>query len=57
MVKCSFCGREFARGSGKLVITKVGKLNYFCSSKCEKSAFKFDRLPGKLAWVKKIKSA
>ena len=50
-MKCSFCGREAEKGTGKLFIRKTGKLLYFCTMKCEKNAIKLERLPRKVKWT------
>jgi len=55
MVKCSFCGKEIEKGTGKMFISKIGKIRYFCSSKCEKNALKLKRSPAWLGWVRKKK--
>ncbi len=35
MARCSFCGTEIERGTGVIFVQKIGKVLYFCSSKCE----------------------
>lgn len=32
-----------------------GKVEFFCSSKCEKNMLKLKREPSKIKWVKKVK--
>jgi len=51
-MKCSFCKKEIPPGTGKMYITKAGKIYYFCSSKCEKNMLKLKRNPTKLKWAK-----
>jgi len=51
-MKCSFCNKEIAPGTGKIFIKKTGKLFYFCSSKCDKNFLKLGRNPAKVKWVK-----
>lgn len=52
MVRCSFCNKEIERGTGKMYISKIGKIKYFCSSKCEKNAHKLKRVAKNLKWTK-----
>ncbi|MBI2133817.1 50S ribosomal protein L24e [Candidatus Woesearchaeota archaeon] len=42
-MRCSFCGEEMEKGTGKMYVRKTGKIFYFCSSKCEKSLVKLGR--------------
>ena len=51
MVKCTFCGKEFAKGTGKMYIKADGKIFYFCSSKCEKNQIKHKRKARNLKWT------
>ncbi len=53
MAKCSFCNSQLETGTGTTVIQKTGKINHFCSSKCEKNLFKLGRDPRKFKWVEK----
>ncbi|MCD6522912.1 MAG: hypothetical protein J7K68_04125 [Candidatus Diapherotrites archaeon] len=50
-MKCSFCGREIPRGTGKIIATREGDIYYICSSKCEKNMFKLKRKPQKVKWT------
>ncbi len=52
-MKCSFCGKEIPKGSGKMYVKKDGTVLYFCSSKCEKNMLKLGRDPRKIKWTKK----
>ncbi|MCJ7450567.1 MAG: 50S ribosomal protein L24e [Candidatus Nanohaloarchaeota archaeon QJJ-9] len=36
-MECTYCGDEFHRTSGKMLILNSGKKIHFCSSKCEKN--------------------
>ena len=36
MAKCSFCGKDIPRGTGKIYVKKDGKKFDFCSLKCQK---------------------
>ena len=51
MVKCSYCGREEALFKGIHLITNEGVVQYLCSSKCRKNAFKLKRDKRKLKWT------
>jgi len=55
MVKCSYCSKEIEKGTGKMFISKVGKIRYFCSSKCEKNALHLKRDSKSLGWIRKKK--
>ncbi len=50
-MKCSFCGDEFEKGTGKIFAKNDGKILYFCSNKCEKNMFKLKRIPRKVRWT------
>lgn len=54
-MKCSFCKQEFEKGRGKMFVKNDGKIDYFCSSKCEKNMLKLGRSPLKVKWVTKKK--
>ncbi len=51
-MKCSFCGTDIRRGTGKMFVKNTGELSYFCSSKCEKNNA-MGRNSKKLKWAKK----
>jgi len=51
MVQCSFCGREIPRGTGKMYVTKTGRIYYFCSRRCEKNLLKLGRVPRETRWT------
>ena len=50
-MKCSFCGKEITKGTGKMYVKKDAKILYFCTNKCEKNALKLKRKPRKLKWT------
>ncbi len=50
-MKCSFCGREIEKGTGKMFVRKSGAILYFCSNKCEKNMLKLGRKARKLKWT------
>ena len=50
MVKCTFCGENIEKGTGKIYVQKDGKMLYFCSMKCEKNMLKLKRKPLKTKW-------
>jgi large subunit ribosomal protein L24e len=51
MVKCTFCGKEFTKGTGKMYVKSDGKIFYFCSNKCEKNQVKHKRKARTLKWT------
>lgn len=51
MVKCKFCGKEIALGTGKLFIKNDGRAYNFCSNKCEKNMFKLGRKAREIKWT------
>ncbi|AHF80555.1 50S ribosomal protein L24e [Thermococcus paralvinellae] len=53
---CSYCGKEFEPGTGKMFIRNDGRVFFFCSSKCEKY-FLMGRNPRKLKWTKAFQEA
>lgn len=52
MSKCTFCSTQIERGTGKLFVENTGKLQWFCSSKCEKNLRKLGRDPRKFKWAR-----
>ncbi len=50
-MKCSFCGFEIEKGTGKMLVKVEGSLVYFCSSKCEKNMIKLARIPRDVKWT------
>jgi len=54
MSNCSFCGKSIEKGTGKMFVFKTGKLNYFCSSKCEKNLLVLKRKPHSVRWTKEF---
>lgn len=54
-MKCSFCGKVIKPGTGKIYVHTSGKLNYFCSMKCEKNLLKLKRKPSKFKWTEHYK--
>ena len=53
--KCSFCGQDLKRGYGVMFVKNDGSIQYFCSSKCKKSALKLKRDPRRLKWTSHYK--
>jgi len=51
MVDCSFCGKKMEKGTGLMFVLSSGKINYFCSKKCEKNKLKLKRKPRKFKWT------
>jgi len=52
MVNCSFCGKEYQPGSGKVFVKDNGTILHFCSMKCEKNMLKLKRDARKFKWTK-----
>ena len=52
MVSCSFCGKEYQPGSGKVFVKDSGTVLHFCSMKCEKNMLKLKRDARKFKWTK-----
>jgi large subunit ribosomal protein L24e len=57
MAKCSFCGVEIEKGTGKMLVKKDGKIFYFCSMKCEKNLTKLKRKPRTKQWTEESRKA
>lgn len=36
-MRCSYCSKEIARGTGTMYVYKTGAINYFCSKRCYKN--------------------
>jgi len=51
MARCSFCGYEIERGTGKTVVQKDSSILHFCTRRCEKNMLKLKRNPLKVAWT------
>ncbi|PIN85926.1 50S ribosomal protein L24 [Candidatus Woesearchaeota archaeon CG10_big_fil_rev_8_21_14_0_10_44_13] len=54
MPKCSFCGENLRRGTGKMFVHTDGRIAYFCSMKCEKNMLKLRRNPNTTVWTKRF---
>jgi large subunit ribosomal protein L24e len=52
MPKCTFCGIDIKKGTGKMFVYTSGKTANFCSNKCEKNLLKLKRKPMKTRWTK-----
>ena len=50
-MKCTFCGINIEKGTGKTYARNSGKLVYLCSTKCEKNMFKLERKPRNTYWT------
>jgi len=50
-MKCTFCGTEIARGTGKMYVQNDGKILYLCSKKCEKHIFKLKHAARSTRWT------
>jgi large subunit ribosomal protein L24e len=54
-VKCSFCGENLKRGTGKMFVKTDGTVMYFDSSKCEKYML-MGRNKKRMKWANKSKA-
>jgi large subunit ribosomal protein L24e len=50
-MKCTFCGKNIERGTGKILARNSGKIIYLCSTKCEKNMFKLGRKARHTGWT------
>ena len=55
MAKCTFCGINIEKGTGKIYVQKDGKVLNFCSNKCEKNHIKLGRKFLETRWSGKFK--
>ena len=55
MAKCTFCGINIEKGTGKIYVQKDGKVLNFCSNKCEKNHVKLGRKFLETRWSVKFK--
>ena len=53
MVKCSFCGTEIRKGTGKMYVKTDGTILWFDKNKCEKNMIGLGRLARKTKWCAK----
>ncbi|MCP3686422.1 MAG: 50S ribosomal protein L24e [bacterium] len=53
-MKCSFCGKNFDKGTGIMYVKKTGKIFYFCSSKCEKIQIIRGKKPRTTLWTQEF---
>ena len=51
MVKCSFCGHNMEKGTGKMYVRNDSNIFFYCSNKCEKNHLKLGRNPRKVKWT------
>jgi len=51
MPKCTFCGTSLEKGTGKMYVYISGKIDYYCSNKCEKNNLKLNRKPLQVRWT------
>jgi large subunit ribosomal protein L24e len=52
-MKCSFCDKNIEQGTGVMLIHNDGKINYFCSKKCEINMIKLGRESKDVKWITK----
>lgn len=51
MPKCTFCGNQIEEGTGKMFVYNSGKIDHFCSKKCEKNLLHLQRKPLQVRWT------
>ncbi|HJX05796.1 MAG TPA: 50S ribosomal protein L24e [Candidatus Nanoarchaeia archaeon] len=51
MPRCDFCRKQVEPGTGKMFITKEGRVYDLCSMKCEKNMLKLHRKPRTTRWT------
>ena len=51
MAKCSYCGKQIEKGTGKIFVKKDGKILNFHNSKCEKNMLKLKRKARNFKWT------
>ncbi len=56
MAKCSFCGKNIEKGTGKIYAYTSGKVDNFCSNKCEKNKLKLGRKNLVTKWTEAFRS-
>ena len=55
-MKCTFCGSDIPKGTGKMFVRNTGEIFYFDKSKCEKNFF-MGREKKKLKWIRTEKKS
>ncbi|HLD85242.1 MAG TPA: 50S ribosomal protein L24e [archaeon] len=50
-MKCTFCSKDIEKGTGKMYVLNTGRVQSFCSSKCEKN-MKMGRDSRNFKWAK-----
>ena len=55
MAKCTFCGNQIEKGTGKMYVRRDGTIYYFCSNRCEKNMLKLGRVGRTLKWTTSYK--
>ncbi len=55
MAKCFVCNKEVPPGTGVMLVKNDGKIQLYCSKKCDKTINKLKRKISKLTWVRKKK--
>lgn len=56
-MKCTFCGCDIEKGTGKTMFMKDGKIVNLCGRKCEKNMFKLGRISRETKWTADYKAA
>jgi large subunit ribosomal protein L24e len=57
VVKCTFCGTNIAKGTGKLFVKKDGRVLHFCTQKCETNMLVLHRRPRSVRWTADARQA
>ena len=55
MPKCSLCGDQIEKGTGVMFVFTSGKIDNYCSKKCEKNTQKLKRKPLQTAWTQEYR--
>lgn len=55
MPRCTFCGIQIPKGTGKMYVYVSGKIENFCKSKCEKNYLKLKRKPLNVKWTEQYR--
>ncbi len=48
---CSFCGNAIKEGTGKMFVYSSGKIDFYCSNRCEKQVHKLHKKPLATKWT------
>ena len=51
ILKCSYCGKDIAPGTGHTFVKANGEIFQFCTKKCRKMKLKFKKPARKVRWT------